>query len=119
MLFLSLLLGVALDVMCGGLGLYTICCVASGVFRWGILKLILGYREVIDGARPSSSSLESSGFFIYVLTYMILHMGLFIGIDSIGIENINFVILKYITSLGVSTIFVLLLLRATSDREVN
>ncbi len=116
-LLLATLLGVALDIFAAGFGLYTITCVASAMCRSSLLKMMLGHREVIDGARPSPASLESRGYYLFVSLFMALQMALFLGIEGLGLDNINFVVTRYTLSTAVSILFVLLLLRVGRARN--
>ncbi len=116
-ILLATLLGVTLDILCGGAGLYTISCVASSACRIAILKMMLRHREVIDGATPSPASLEQRGYLLFMLLYMTIHMAIFLGVESLGIDNINFIVLRYVISLAASLIFVLLIQRVTR-REI-
>ncbi len=109
-LLLSTILGITLDFLCAGAGLYTITAAASGMCRASILKLMLRRREVIDAAAPSPRSLEMSGYLLYVALFMGISMGIFLGVESLGFENSNFVVARYVVSLICSTALSLLLL---------
>lgn len=115
-LLLATLMGIALDIFAAGFGLYTITCVASAMCRGSLLKMMLGHREVIDGARPSPVSLERRGYYIFVSLFMALQMALFLGIEGFGLKSMNFVVSRYLISTALSTLFVLLLLRVGRGR---
>ena len=97
MLFIGLLLGTAMDISMGTVGLNVLATLPLAYFRRPILHFAASYTDVDnEGGVPTARRI--SRFNNYVVAMVILHSLLFFGFEFMTTANFGFISLRFLCS---------------------
>ena len=101
MILWGVLLGVAMDLAMGTLGLNVIATLPIAYFRRPILHFAASYTDV-DGEGGVPSQLRISRFHSYVVAMVVLHSLLFFLFEHMTTANFGFIVLRFMCSTLIS-----------------
>lgn len=101
MLGLGLLLGLAMDLLSGMDGLYTISALWLAFVRRGVVILSLGKDALRESFVPSARVLGGGRFWLYTLSALLFHNVVFFLFEALTFDNLHITLSRIV----VSTIF--------------
>ncbi len=118
-LLLAILLGVVMDWSMGAAGLNSIATIFVGFVRLNLFTIICGKERVLEGGVPSVSRLGMGDYISYMLLFIALHHVVYFAFEALTISNFLYIVLRMVTSMAATTLFVLLLSRLFTSKYLK
>ena len=106
MLGLGALLGVAMDLLTGMDGLYTIAALWLAFVRRGVVILSLGNDALRESYFPSPRALGGGRFWLYVLSALLVHNVVFFIFEALTFDHFHITLSRIVVSTLFSAPFI-------------
>ncbi len=117
-LWLSLLLGLTVDLLSGEMGLNTIATLAVGYARPNVLRLVCGEDILRERAVAGVKRLGLKDFVVYTLIMTVGHSLLFFLTENLGLSHLPETLLKAACSGAATTVLLIIIsMLFTNKRE--
>lgn len=111
MLLLGAALGVTMDWGMGVAGINSIATIFIAYTRIFILQLLCGKERIAEKGVPSEQWFGFGDFLRYTLTIIAIHHLIYFAFESLSVTNFSSTIIRFISSVVVSTLYVWFLAR--------
>lgn len=115
-LLLSVLMGVVMDIVSGGMGLNVMATAAVGFFRPTIIAMVCGRGGSFDDSVPALHRFTQKNLLGYVCAMVIAHSTLYFLLESLSMMHILHTILRIAISSLIAAVIVWYLVRIIVER---
>ncbi|MCI7008683.1 MAG: rod shape-determining protein MreD [Parabacteroides sp.] len=104
-LFMAFLAGLLVDIFSNTPGMHAFACTLAGFFREEFIQMYMG-KDLPEGIYPSYRVFGYSGFFRYVLTFVVLHHIALFLVESLTLFDPLFLAIRIVSSVLLTTLLI-------------